>query len=183
MTFPWYLSFYCRRCTVITACPWVKPFCFRRLSIRTTTLSLCVELFLGNYHIVHCWCSCDGLAWWRPPKGKRCCWSMLDNNDDTTTMNNMMIVNEDEDLCVLENAKGAVLTSNILGGPRSDASMPCCYLIWRWFFSFTQASESEGDIEIVLLGILYLREYRSDWVLVNEGGCLSSRMQPIVKLP
>ena len=37
----------------------------------------------------------------------------------------MMIVNEDEDLCVLENAKGAVLTSNIWGGlvlmlPRHD---------------------------------------------------------------
>jgi hypothetical protein len=32
------------------------------------------------------------------------------------------------------------------------------------------ASESEGDIVIVLLGILYLREYCSDWALVNEGG-------------
>ena len=46
MTFPFCLSFYCRRSTVTTVCPWVKPFCFRRLVIRTTTLSLCVELFL-----------------------------------------------------------------------------------------------------------------------------------------
>ena len=49
--------------------------------------------------------------------------------------------------------------------------------LWRWFFSFTQASESEGDR--VLLGILYLREYRSDWVLVNEGGCLPPECSPL----
>ena len=55
MTFSCYLSLYCRWCTVTTVRPWVKPFCFRRLAIRTTTLSLCVELFLVNYHIVH-WC-------------------------------------------------------------------------------------------------------------------------------
>ena len=28
MTFPCYLSFYCRWCTVTTVCPWVKSFCF-----------------------------------------------------------------------------------------------------------------------------------------------------------
>ena len=99
MTFPCYLLMYCRQRTVTTTCPWVKPFCFRRLAIRTTTLSFCVELFLVNYHIVH-WCYCDGLAWWRPPKSKskRCCWSMLDyqwwhNNNDKMMIVNKMKIN------------------------------------------------------------------------------------------
>ena len=57
------------------------------------------------------------LAWWRPPKskGNYCCWSMLDYNDDTTIMTKWWFWTN-EDLCVLENAKGTVLTPNIWGG-------------------------------------------------------------------
>ena len=98
-----------------------------------------------------------------------------------TTMTQQQWQNDDskqnEDLCVLENAKGMGLTPNFKGG--LVLMLPCAKLsfLWRWFFSFTQASESEGDR--VLLGILYLREYRSDWVLVNEGGCLPPKCSPL----
>ena len=43
--------------------PMSQAFLFQKAGDQDNhTLIVCVELFLGNYHIVHCRCSCDGLA-------------------------------------------------------------------------------------------------------------------------
>ena len=101
-----------------TACPWVNIFFFRRLAIRTTTLSLCVELFL-NYNIVH-WCYCDGLAWCLMKATKEQGQALLLVDVGLTTITQQQWQNDDckqnEHLCVLENAKGMALTPNTQGG-------------------------------------------------------------------
>jgi len=92
-----------------------------------------------------------------------------------TTMTQQQWQNDDskqnEDLCVLENAKGTVLTPNIQGG--LVLMLPCHAVIsYDGDSSLSLKLQNQREIEIVLLGILYLKEYRSDWALVNEGGCL-----------
>ncbi len=99
-----------------------------------------------------------------------------------TTMTQQQWQNDDkkqnEDLCVLENAKGTVLTPNFQGG--LVLMLPCHTVIsYDGDSSLSLKLQNQREIEIVLLGILYLKEYRSDWVLVNEGGCLPPKCSPL----
>ncbi len=62
---------------------------------------------------------------------------------------------------MLENAKGTVLTPNFQGG--LVLMLPCHTVIfYDGDSSLSLKLQNQREIEIVLLGILYLREYRSD---------------------
>jgi hypothetical protein len=62
---------------------------------------------------------------------------------------------------VLDNAKGTVLTPNIWGG--LVLMLPCHAVIsYDGDSSLSLKLQNQREIEIVLLGILYMREYRSD---------------------
>ncbi len=86
-----------------------------------------------------------------------------------TTMTQQQWQNDDskqnEDLCVLENVKGTVLTPNIQGG--LVLMLPCHAVI-----------SYDGDSSFSLK-LQYMREYCSDKALVNKGVCLPPKCSPL----
>ena len=107
-----------------------------------------------------------------------------------TTMTQQQWQNDDskqnEDLCVLENAKGTVLTPNIQGGL---VLMLTCHAVISYDGDSSLSPKLQNPREIwswhccvmlhaLPLGAMLLREHQSDQALVNEGGCLTPICSP-----